>query len=125
MAFFHYKAIGEDGQQQTGSMESDSLDTAVAAIRERGLFVLEINESASALTDAEQQKRRLKDKLSAVLPIMARDRAMLFRQLSMMLQTGLTLLQALQVCRQETAKIAFAKIIDEVNDLELEELQQR
>ena len=112
MAFFHYKAIGEDGQQQTGSMESDSLDTAVSAIRERGLFVLEINESSSAFTDVEQQKRRLKDKLSAALPIMARDRAMLFRQLSMMLQTGLTLLQALQVCRQETAKIAFAKIID-------------
>ena len=50
MAFFHYKAIGEDGQQQTGSMESDSLDTAVSAIRERGLFVLEINESSSAFT---------------------------------------------------------------------------
>jgi len=117
--FFQYKAIGEDGRQQLGTLEADTLDNAAISIRDRGMFVVEITETTSAVGGSQQQKRRLIERFTSVLPIMARDRAMLFRQLSMMLQTGLTLLQAFQVCRRETSKIAFAKIIDQlIEDVE-------
>ena len=114
MTFFQYKAIGEDGHQQLGTLEADTIENAATALRERGWFIVEINETEARAPKSNRQRRRLVDHFVSVLPIMARDRAMLFRQLSMMVQTGLTLLQSLEVCRKETSKRAFARIIDRI-----------
>ena len=114
MTFFQYKVIGEDGNQQLGTVEADAIEDAAIILRERGLFVVEINETTTDARKVDTQRRRLVHRFASVLPIMARDRAMLFRQLSMMLQTGLTLLQSLEVCQKETSKWAFSRIIGRV-----------
>ncbi|MEC9002062.1 MAG: type II secretion system F family protein, partial [Planctomycetota bacterium] len=107
MPYFKYKALRASGEEVLGGLEAGSAEVAASTLREQGLFVVQVAESHRQPGAASAGKRRLIYRASWLLPIVARDRAMFFRQLSMMLQTGLTLLQGLEVCVRESNKRSF------------------
>ena len=119
MPYFEYRAISADGQQDNGTLETDSMEQAAANLRQRGLMVVSLQETSNPENIGSVTNRRWIHRAAWLLPIMARDRATFFRQMSMMVQTGLTLLQALQICKKESVKKAFRDVIQQmINDVE-------
>ena len=119
MPYFEYRALHADGRQDNGTLETDSMDQAVANLRQRGLMVVSLQETSKPENIGSVTNRRWVHRAAWLLPIMARDRATFFRQMSMMVQTGLTLLQALQICKKESSKKAFRDVIQQmINDVE-------
>ena len=116
MPYFDYKALRASGEEVLGGLEAGAVDQAAATLREQGLFVVQVVESNRKPGAAKGVRRRWIYRAGWLLPIVARDRAMFFRQLSMMLQTGLTLLQGLEVCVRESNKRSFRKIIQGMID---------
>ena len=116
MPYFKYKALRASGEEVLGGLEAGSAEVAASTLREQGLFVVQVTESRRQPGAASAGKRRLIYRASWLLPIVARDRAMFFRQLSMMIQTGLTLLQGLEVCVRESNKRSFKKVIQGMID---------
>ncbi len=114
MAFFEYKALSPDGRHDQGTLEADSLQLAAANLRQQGLMVVNLEETTVPSGIGSTQKRRWIYRAAWLMPIMARDRATFFRQMAMMVQTGLTLLQALQICRKESHKKAFREVIQQI-----------
>lgn len=112
MPYFDYKAVRASGEQVHGELEAASAEQAASSLREQGLFVTQVTESNRQPGQQAAARRRWVYRANWLLPVMARDRAMFFRQLSMMLQTGLTLLQGLEVCARESNKRAFRRVID-------------
>jgi general secretion pathway protein F len=111
MSYFEYRALYADGRQDNGTLETDSIEQAAANLRQRGLMVVSLQETANPENIGSVTNRRWIHRAAWLLPILARDRATFFRQMSMMVQTGLTLLQALQICKKESVKKAFRNVI--------------
>ena len=116
MPYFEYKALNVDGKQDNGTLETDSIEQAALNLRQRGLMVVSLQETLLPENIGSQTNRRWIYRAAWLLPIMARDRATFFRQMSMMVQTGLTLLQALQICKRESVKKAFRDVIQKMID---------
>ncbi len=116
MAYFEYKALRASGEEIQGGLDAESSEQAAANLREQGLFVVQISEGRRQAAGQSVSRRRWVYRASWILPVMARDRAMFFRQLAMMVQTGLTLLQALAVCGRESNKRSFRKVVNGVSD---------
>ena len=116
MPYFEYHALHTDGRKDSGTLETDSLEQAAANLRQRGLMVVSLQEVSNPENIGSVTNRRWIHRAAWLLPIMARDRATFFRQMSMMVQTGLTLLQALQICRKESVKKSFRDVIQQMID---------
>ena len=116
MPYFEYKALNVDGKPDNGTLETDSIEQAALNLRQRGLMVVSLQETLRPENIGSLTNRRWIYRAAWLLPIMARDRATFFRQMSMMVQTGLTLLQALQICKRESVKKAFRDVIQQMID---------
>lgn len=114
MTYFQYKVLESDGQETMGVIESPTMEQAATALREQGQFIVSIKQTKSPQVASTINQRRWVYRAAWFMPILARDRAMFFRQLAMMIQTGLTLLQALQVCQKESNKKALRAVIARV-----------
>ena len=47
MSYFEYRALYADGRQDNGTLEADSMDQAAANLRQRGLMVVSLQETAN------------------------------------------------------------------------------
>ncbi len=122
MPLFRYEALRSDGGETSGTLEATDSRAAAASLRGESLFVLEVAPATGATaaiasgggagrsTTAGTGPRGL----GAVLPIRSRDRVFLFRHLALMLRSGLTVVEALRVCRDQSTKRAMAAALDRV-----------
>jgi len=99
MPRFVYTAKDKDGKTVNGVVEEVDMDTSVSALQEKGLMVLTIKEEAKKEQKAAGKRLKLKSGLST-------DDLMLFsRQMSTLLNAGVTLLKSLTIMtRQVTSK---------------------
>ncbi|AOX99556.1 type II secretion system inner membrane protein GspF [Jeongeupia sp. USM3] len=88
MSTFHYRAVGGDGREVRGAIEADNARQARLQLRERGLWV-------SELANGTARARRQRGLGTARL-------ALLTRQLSTLLDAGLTLDEALVVLGEQS-----------------------
>ena len=88
MAYFEYRALHPDGRQDNGTLETDSMEQAAANLRQRGLMVVSLQETANPENIGSVTKRRWIHRAAWLLPILARDRATFFRQMSMTLHSS-------------------------------------
>lgn len=105
MARFSFKAVDAGGREVTGSLEAPDLQAAAAHLRARRLLVLHLG---SARIPGAARAVRLPDPRTWVW-IRDRDRVLLFRQMALMLRSGLTLLQALQTASKQVGRRALAR----------------
>ena len=75
MPYFEYRALHADGRQDNGTLETDSMDQAVANLRQRGLMVVSLQETSKPENIGSVTNRRWVHRAAWLLPIMARDRA--------------------------------------------------
>ena len=96
MPFFSYTARDRAGQQAVDSIESNSQDAAVMALRQQGLLVLQISEVKAAKSDESTFSLNPLDYRS----IRLFDVEHAFHQIAVMLRSGISLLDALEMTRK-------------------------
>lgn len=105
MASFGYEAVDENGKVKKGSIEADTKDKAIAALKADGYIPVSIAEQ-SLLTKDIQIDIGGKPK--------SRDYSVFCRQFVSMTQAGVTLIDALNMLGEQTENKKLAKAIKEI-----------
>ena len=103
MSKFTYKALDQRGTQAVGEIEGESKVAAAAALRNKGLTVLDLNEVKSGLMQFQIGGS-----------IKAKDLTVFSRQFATMVNSGLSMLRCLYVLEEQTPNKKFAKVIGEI-----------
>jgi type IV pilus assembly protein PilC len=93
MATYAFKALDLSGAPTKGEMEADDKQGVAAQLRSKGLIVVDIEEQAPASAN---------DILARFRRVKADDLVVGTRQLSTMVQSGMSLLRALYVIEEQT-----------------------
>ena len=105
MATYAFKALDLSGSTTKGEMEAGDQQAVASQLRSRGLIVVDIEEQAQASAgDILARFRRVK----------ADDLVIASRQLSTMVQSGMSLLRALYVIEEQTESDKLREILIEV-----------
>jgi type IV pilus assembly protein PilC len=108
MAKFSYKAMDAKGSSTTGEIEGESKAAVAAALRNKGITVVDINEVKQGFGQITIGGR-----------VKSKDLVVFARQFATMINSGLAMLRALTVLQQQTENKKFAAIIEQVrNDVE-------
>jgi type IV pilus assembly protein PilC len=106
----HYKAATKDGKIEQGLIDANDIDAAAQYLRSKELMPIHI------LKEQENP-------LSKILPMMSRvkssDLIIFTRQLSSMLSSGLTLMRALSILKEQVQSAAMQEVVNSIiNDVE-------
>ncbi len=117
MPTFYYNARQiQDGSETKGYLEASSPSDAIGELRSQGLLVLNIN-TQEPLAKGEN-KKSLKEKFFSHLPVFKNDKILLFRQLALMMRSGLNLTSSLSILIDEAQKKqmqdALKKMLEDV-----------
>ena len=93
MENFIYKAIDQSGKKIDGQVAADDDRSASRQLRQRGYRVLELSSKAGKSVDIDMKS--LINLLINMRPISTTDKIFFFRQVSLMLRSGLSLTEAL------------------------------
>ena len=103
MTNFAYKALDTRGGQAVGEIEGESKTAVAAALRSRGLTVLDLNEVKQGWGQISIGGR-----------IKPKDLTVFSRQFATMVNSGLSMLRCLYVLEEQTPNKMLAKVISEV-----------
>jgi type II secretory pathway component PulF len=111
MSTYQYTCLNQNQQRDVGTLEASSQGVAANILRERGLRVLELIEvgSGSALNSSDVSVI-----LSQVLPISTGQKVFFFRQLALMLRSGLSINESLEI-EQKLFGGRLSKVISDIN----------
>jgi len=104
-AQFAYRIKASTGKVEKGTVEADNYSDALAKVRKLGGFVMSLEE-----TKASKKVTKSNGKKGLGL----KDKIIFTEQLAVMLNAGITLLQALKGLQEETSSKALAAILVEV-----------
>jgi type II secretory pathway component PulF len=118
MGQFLYKAVNQTGEHITGHIEAADLKGAVAALTEKGQFVLELQpKSKSASTQTKSETQQVAFAVGTLFTrIRSKDILAFTSQLSTALRAGLPLLEAIEIIRDQQHKPFMRQILDEIAD---------
>lgn len=114
MSQFSYIAAQSGKSEVKGVVEASSEREAVQQLRGQGLFVISIDEGGGASTSASGWLKPLS--LSQWLPVKKSAYIQLYRQLSLMLMSGHTLIESLELSSTLAPRRRLAKTLDELRD---------
>ncbi|MBV1883672.1 MAG: type II secretion system F family protein [Pseudomonadales bacterium] len=101
MAVFQYVALNSQGQEQQGSIDAADTKNAVNSLRAQALFVVSIEDQATAdqspLSQGSSGEEDFGETLRGLLPISGAQKIFFIRQLALMLKSGLTLIESLDI----------------------------
>jgi general secretion pathway protein F len=107
MAAFHYNALDAAGKPSTGMIEADSARLARTQLRDKGLFVVELD--ALSDTPAQGGSRNITLPFRKRIPLS--EVSLMLRQLATLLEAGLPLEQALAVLIEQGDNPAMRQVI--------------
>lgn len=115
MPIFQYQAINDKGMEINGEIESDSQQAAAATLRGRRLSIMALYEGDIPVSD----KQKLLYYLGFLNPNRYRrvktvDLLVFFRQISMMLRSGHTVLEAIEAIEPMVSKHRLRKALNRV-----------
>jgi type II secretory pathway component PulF len=117
VGYFSYKAVEQGGENVTGTIEAADRRSAVAALAEKGQFVIEMAQEAQAKSTNGEKKEELD--LSRLLSfgsrkVTSKDILAITNQLSTALRAGLPLLNALEIIRDQQHKPSTVNMLNEL-----------
>ncbi len=107
-ATFEYRARDRKGGVHAGSMEGQSSAAVAVALRDKGFVPLKIEEKRTSALDREISLPGFKKKVKS------KEISIISRQLATMVNSGLTLIRALNILEQQTENPLLAGIIADV-----------
>jgi type IV pilus assembly protein PilC len=106
---FNYKAIGNTGEVQNGTIESINVDAAIAALQKRGLIISDIRSD-------EKKGLDFLSGLSFLNRISTKDVVILSRQMSTLFQAQISALRIFRLLGGQTENKALQKRLLQVAD---------
>ncbi len=121
MKLYRYIVLDKQGQEQQGSIEAEDRQSAGKKLRNQGLYVLGVNDA-----DAEQnfslnsplETKKIANAFKNYLPVTVSNKIFFFRQIALMLRSGLSLTEAMKTVRD----LASGKLKTTINTL-LDDIQ--
>lgn len=114
MPMFQYKAMDARGQEVTGRLDANRRQEAATTLRDRALIILDLRRvGGDDAGDASSSSQGLRWRGGWVR---AKDRIQFFRQMALMLRSGITLFHALQICSRHTPRKRLARSIERMAD---------
>ena len=111
---YAYKARNAAGEVTAGTLVATSAEEVSAQLRAEGHFVFEIDESPMrVLADLDEQQIRRNE---AAKRVRREDVIAFCQQLSVMLETGVPLAEALDAFRRQTTRPEFRQVLDVLAD---------
>ena len=115
MALFKYLVKNRDGKEDSGTLEADTKADAARELRSRQVLILSL---ADIEEEAVIQNQSAGNSWKEYLPITSKDRSFFYRQLAIMVRSGLTLMDALSLMEKEFPNVKMRRCIGEVlNDV--------
>lgn len=111
MAVYEYQAIGRNGKSVRGVIDADSPASARRKLREQQLWPTDLSESAEKMRRAAGPASR-----GGGGRISLRDVSLMTRQLAVLLEAGMPLVEALSALIEQTVNARLRKIVYEVRD---------
>jgi len=114
MAQFLYKARDEQGSMHQNVVIAESIDLARTQLSEKGLWVIEIEESKKhkkALLDIE-----LDGFFAELMGVGLKDLVIFCRQFSTLINAGVAMMRSLNILSLQTENPKLAKILKQVKD---------
>lgn len=105
MPEFQFKAKSLTGQGWKGSLEADSAEALEFLLNDKGFFPTEIKEKAPGFSLTS-----FGDKVTK------RDLAVFCRQLSVIINSGVTIIEAIQILSEQVEKKSFRAVLEAVGD---------
>lgn len=118
MTEFSYIALDAGGREQHGRIDATDAGEATQRLRAQSLFIVNINEGKAVSQSSGGIKTGSFFKLFSLkrfLPVSDRDRSFFLRQMALMLRSGYTIVQALDVSSELSERPRFSKIIDRMS----------
>jgi len=109
IAQFHYKARDGEGILSEGKIEADSQEIVVRRLREKGYFPTEIE----SLSD---DKVSLKERIKRLKSVGLKDLSLFCRQFATMINSGLTIVRALNILSNQTPNYKLKEAIINVRE---------
>ncbi len=123
MATFRYSGFDGAGKSLSGTVDAEGVQGAIAALKERGIFLSEISEAQAKRSRIVQKvegaakKKGLSFSFGAPV-IKTKALAMITRQLATLLAAGLPLLRALRTLREQQKGAPATVLNGMINDVE-------
>lgn len=118
MPMFHYLAIDGQGAEVRGAVEAEDPRAAAASLRRQAIYVMQLDgrpdRAAEHAGPHAASSRGRMTRLRRLLPVFARDRIFFLRQTALMIRSGLTLLQSLQVSAEQAWKGRLVAAINRI-----------
>ena len=105
MPEYVFKARSLTGQAWNGTLESDSAEALELMLNDKGFFALEINPKVEGVSFS-----RMFDKVNK------RDLAVFCRQLAVIISSGVTIIEAINILAEQTGKPSFKQVLVAVGD---------
>lgn len=107
---FNYKALDPQGRERQGTIEANSAADATAMLRSRSMHVLKLQAGGQAFNLGKFITSTLRMiSIKRYTSPAAADLVIFFRQLSLMLRSGNTLIQGLELCSEMTEKVQLRR----------------
>ncbi len=100
-----YKAI-KDNKPTSGTIEAESTDKAMSYLKSGGVIILELHEKSRPVTSSIS---------SFFSKVSFTDVVDMTRQLAIMLNSGLTIIDSLDILKKQAAKPAYLKLIESID----------
>ena len=107
MANFTYKVITKEGKEKKGTMESDSREKVMAALKSEGHMVLEINKGSVLNKEIT---------IGGGRKVKSRDFSVFCRQFHSLLQAGVGIVSALDMLSEQTENKRLREAVRNVRD---------
>src|SRR5664279_3758260 len=105
---FQYKVKDKNGKLVEGSLEAENAQLVVSKLRSMGYVPIEIQQSGGATLQRELKLPGLSDRVKL------KDVAVFSRQFATMINSGLSLLRALNILAEQTESKPLAAIVNQV-----------
>ena len=114
MSLYNYKVKNFSGDTVTGSIDADSEEAAISELRLKNYFIIEVSPQS-----VFSKEFSIKSKIGFFNKIKPRDITILTRQFSILINSGMSLMESLSILiEQTTNKKLKAILIDVMNNIE-------
>ncbi len=97
MKTFNYNALDEKGIEKSGFIQGTDQNIVAQQLRQRGLHVLKLKQDEEAKEQEEFDKKDAWMELSELLPVTTANKVFFFKQLALMLRSGISITEALDI----------------------------
>lgn len=108
---FGYEAKNEDDEKITGTVEADSKGAALLKLQQRGLYVFSIEEKEQSLFEKD-----INLDLSFFQRVKDDDIIMFSRQLAIMLESQIGVIESLRILAEQIEKKTFREVVEDIAD---------